>query len=142
MRTNPLLDTKPFDLWRKMPPVMQALLPNAEWDRAKLHELALPVVELRVAELRWMLDLPWWRIGERRFAVTPNQVRHAPERYATHWRRMLDADLDFPIDLLQRDRLIVLDGVHRLLKADVLGMRMLACRVLDAAQFAEITAHS
>jgi hypothetical protein len=142
MRTNPLSDTKPFDLWRKMPPVMQALLPNAEWDRAKLHELTLPVVELRVADLRWMLDLPWWRVGERRFAVTPNQVRHAPERYATHWRRVLDADLDYPIDLLQRQRLIVLDGVHRLLKADVLGMRMLACRVLDTAQFAEITAHS
>jgi hypothetical protein len=140
MRTNPLSDTKPFDLWRKMPPVMQALLPNAEWDRAKLHELTLPVVELRVADLRWMLDLPWWRVGERRFAVTPNQVRHAPERYATHWRRVLDADLDFPIDLLQLQRMIVLDGVHRLLKADVLGMRMLACRVLDTAQFAKITA--
>jgi hypothetical protein len=140
MRTNPLSDTKPFDLWRKMPPVMQALLPNAMWDRAKLHELALPVVELSVVELRWMLDLPWWRVGERRFAVTPNQVRYAPERYASHWRRMLDADLDYPIDLLQRERLIILDGVHRLLKADVLDMRTLACRVLDQAQFAKITA--
>ena len=30
MRTNPLSDTKPFDLWRKMPPVMQALLPNGQ----------------------------------------------------------------------------------------------------------------
>jgi hypothetical protein len=140
MRTNPLSDTKPsFELWRKMPPVMQALLPNTMWDRIKLHELVLPVVELRVAELRWMLDLPWWRVGERRFAVTPNQVRHAPERYAAHWRRMLDADLDYPIDLLQRDRLIILDGVHRLLKADVLGMRTLACRVLDAEQFAAIS---
>jgi hypothetical protein len=140
MRTNPLSDTRPADLWRKMPPVMQALLPNATWDRALLHELALPVVELAVAELRWMLDLPWWRVGERRFAVTPNQVRHAPERYASHWRRMLDADLDYPIDLLQRQRLIILDGVHRLLKADVLGMRTMACRVLDQAQFAQITA--
>jgi hypothetical protein len=133
-------ETKPFDLWRKMPPVMQALLPNVMWHRAQLHELVLPVVELPVADLRWMLDLPWWRVGERRFAVTPTQVRHAPERYAAHWRRMLDADLGYPIDLLQRDRLIILDGVHRLLKADELGMRKLPCRVLDDAQFATITA--
>ncbi|HEY5948650.1 MAG TPA: hypothetical protein VIV40_24330 [Kofleriaceae bacterium] len=142
MRTNPLCDTKPFEQWQNMPPVMQAVLPNVTWDRARLHELVLPVVEKRVDELRWMLDLPWWRVGERRFAVTPNQVRYAPERFAPHWRRMLDADLDYPIDLLQRDRLIILDGVHRLLKADVLGMRMLATRVLDAAQFAEITTRS
>lgn len=138
MRTNPLADTKPFDLWRKMPPVMQALLPNAMWDRAALHELVLPVTELAVADLRWMLDLPWWRVGERRFAVTPNQVRLVPERHAAHWRRVLDADLDYPIDLLQRDRLIILDGVHRLLKADVLGMRTITARVLDAEQFAKI----
>ena len=138
MRTNPLADTRPFDLWRKMPPVMQALLPNVMWDRQLLHALVLPVVELPVAELRWMLDLPWWRVGERRFAVTPNQVRLAPDRYAGHWRRVLDADLDYPIDLLQRDRPIILDGVHRLLKADVLGMRAIAARVLDEARFAEI----
>jgi hypothetical protein len=138
MRTNPLADTKPFDLWRKMPPVMQALLPNVMWDRARLHELVLPTTELRVADLRWMLDLPWWRVGERRFAVTPNQVRIDPERYAPHWRRMLDADLDYPIDLLQGTRLIILDGVHRLLKAEVLGMQTIAARVLDADAFAQI----
>ena len=102
MRTNPLADTKPFDLWRKMPPVMQALLPNVMWDRQRLHELVLPVSELPVAGLRWMLDLPWWRVGERRFAVTPNQVRLSPDRYAPHWRRVLDADLDYPIHLLAR----------------------------------------
>lgn len=138
MRRDPLLDTKPFDLWRKMPPVMQALLPNAMWDRARLHQLVLPVLELPLAGLRWQLDLPWWRDGERRFAVTPNRVRDDPERYAVHWRRTLDADLAFPIDLLQGDRLIILDGVHRLLKADILGMSTVATHVLDAARFAEI----
>jgi hypothetical protein len=138
MRTNPLADTKPFDQWRNMPPVMQALLPNVMWDRARLHELALPITELRVADLRWMLDLPWWRVGDRRFSLTPNQVRHDPERYAAHWRRTLDADLDYPIDLLQGKRLIILDGVRRLLKADVLGMQTIAARVLDAAAFAQI----
>ncbi len=138
MRTNPLADTKPFDMWRKMPPVMQALLPNVMWDRQRLHQLVMPITELPVADLRWMLDLPWWRVGERRFAVTPNQVRLGPDRHAAHWRRVLDADLDYPIHLLQRDRLIILDGVHRLLKADVLGMRTIATHVLDAATFAEI----
>jgi hypothetical protein len=138
MRRNPLLETKPFDLWRKMPPVMQALLPNVMWDREKLHQLVVPVSELPLASLRWQLDLPWWRDGDRRFAVTPNQVRHDPERHAVHWRRILDADLAFPIDLLQRERLVILDGVHRLLKADILEMSTVPVRVLDEARFAEI----
>ena len=142
MRRDPQLDTKPYRLWDKMPPVMQALLPKATWDRARLHELILPVTELPVAKLRWQLDLPWWRDGERRFVVTPNQVRLAPDRFAVHWRRTLDADLAFPIDLLQRERLIVLDGVHRLLKADILGMSTVAVHILDAARFAEIVDRS
>jgi hypothetical protein len=138
MRRDPLLDTKPFALWPKMPPVMQALLPNATWDRARLHQLELPIVELPVARLRWQLDLPWWRVGDRRFAVTPNQVRIDPERHAMHWRRTLDADLAYPIDLLAGDRLVMLDGVHRLLKADILGMSTIAAHILDDARFAEI----
>lgn len=132
------MDTKPYARWEQMPPVMQALLPNVIWDRGRLHALALPVVELALARLRWQLDLPWWRDGERRFAVTPNQVRDAPERYAVHWRRTLDADLAYPIDLLQGDRLVILDGVHRLLKADILGMSTVAARILDRTQLAAI----
>jgi hypothetical protein len=138
MRRDPLLDTKPFALWPKMPPVMQALLPNVTWDRARLHQLDVPIVELRVSKLRWQLDLPWWRVGERRFAVTPNEVRMDPERHAVHWRRTLDADLSYPIHLLQRDRLVILDGVHRLLKADILDMSSIAAHILDDARFAEI----
>lgn len=133
-----LVDTKPFAHWHTMPPVMQALLPNVRWDRRRLHSLTLPVVELPITSLRWQLDLPWWRDGERRFAVTPNQVRHDPERYAVHWRRTLDADLAYPIDLLEGKRLVILDGVHRLLKADILGMSAVAAHVLDQARLAEI----
>jgi len=129
---------KPFDLWSKTPAVLQAVLPNTMWDRDRLHRLVLPVIELPIDELRWQLELPWWRVGERRFAVSPLQVRHDPEQYADQWRRTLAADLAYPIDLLQRDRLIVLDGVHRLLKADTLDLPMISAHVLDAARFAEI----
>ena len=62
-------------------------------------------------------------------------------RFRAHDRRPhLRSDLDYPIDLLARDQLVVLDGVHRLLKADVLGMRAIAARVLDASRLHEIIA--
>lgn len=138
MSIDPSRRTRPFDLWSLVPPSLQAVLPNVTWDRARLRALALPVREVPLAELRWQLDLPWWRDGDRYFAVTPNEVRTAPDRFALQWRRVLDADLDVPIDLLARDQLVVLDGVHRLLKADVLGMGAIAARVLDATRLHEI----
>ena len=44
------------------------------------------------------------------------------------------ADLRYPLDLLFRnDRWVVLDGVHRLLKADLLGLSIIQVRRLPAA---------
>lgn len=157
MTIDPLRDAKPFDLWPVVPPSIQAIMPNVTWDRARLARLELPLRDIPVATLRWQLDLPWWRNGDRVFAVTPNQVRNAPEHFVVQWRRTLDSDLDWPIHLLDRPpqpsraaarpgeagpcdrgRLVLLDGVHRLLKADVLEMRTISARVLDVSRFAEV----
>jgi hypothetical protein len=136
----------PFDLWDIVPASLAAVLPNVMWSRDRLHRLALPVVELPVAELRWQLDLPWWRAGDRRFAVSPNQVRREPQLHAQQWRRTLDADLRFPIHLLQRvprdprdqrDPRVILDGVHRLLKADALGLLHVSAHVVSHATFTD-----
>jgi ParB-like chromosome segregation protein Spo0J len=43
------------------------------------------------------------------------------------------ADLSHPLDLLFRDRWVILDGVHRLLKADLLGLSTIEVRRLPAA---------
>ena len=44
------------------------------------------------------------------------------------------ADLDCPLDLLFRNgRWLILDGVHRLLKADLLGLDNVRVRRLSAA---------
>lgn len=135
---NSLSDAKPFELWPLVPAPLRAVMPNVTWNRTLLHDLVLPTIDVPLAELRWQLDLPWWRHGDRVYSVTPNQVRHDPERFAVQWRRTIDADLDFPIHLLQRDRKILLDGVHRLLKADVLEMRTISARVVDHERFAQI----
>jgi hypothetical protein len=117
-----------------VPPPLQGIILDFDWDRARLHALALPVDELALSELRWQLDLPWWRVEDRFFAVAPNQVRAEPARYAQHWQRTLAADLTFPIHVTETapGRWTILDGVHRLLKADITGApSILAKRVRD-----------
>jgi hypothetical protein len=130
-------DAIPFSLWDRVPPSLAALLPNVTWSRERLHRLVLSVVQVPVADLRWQLELPWWRVDREYFAVTPAQVRRDPRAHAEQWQRTLRADLGFPIHLLQGDRLLVLDGVHRLLRADTRRDEHIAAHVVSAAMFAE-----
>jgi hypothetical protein len=100
-----------------MPDAMRAVLLPEPWDLDRLFSLYLPVQSVAVADLAWQLELPWWRDGERTFAVSPAEVLAVPDRHPAHWRRTIDADLHRPIFLVKRQGLVVVDGMHRLLKA-------------------------
>lgn len=129
------LGAEPFPLWDLIPSQLRGVLLNVTWEREALHRLPLPVEEVPVAELRWQLDLPWWRDGDRYFAVTPVEVRADPVRYCVHWHRTLNADLRYPVHLLATTaRLRILDGVHRLLKADAMGDRYIRAHRVDREQ--------
>ena len=61
--------------------------------------------------------------------------------FRPHYQRVMDADLDFPIHLVAyRGRLVVLDGVHRLLKAHFLRRRWIEAKIATATQLQECTA--
>jgi hypothetical protein len=116
----PRADVRRFALMA--PPELVGIILEFDWDRTKLHALELSSETVAIDELRWQLDLRWWKYDGHHFAVTPNDVRADRVQYAEHWQRMLTADLAFPIHLAETapDRWTILDGVHRLLKADVL----------------------
>jgi len=124
-------DLEPFALIDLVPLELREVVLNITWDNEALYALSLPVEHIIVADQRWQLDLPWWRDGEKLFAVTPNQVRIEPRRYAAQWQRTLAADLRYPIHVVENgERLTILDGVHRLLKADMSGAEHIPARRL------------
>ena len=117
-----------------MPTELRGVLCDFVWDSDKLQRLPLPVETATVDALRWHLDLPYWRHDGKPFQVTPAQVKANHTRYEVQYQRAMAADLGYPIDLLFRnDRWVILDGVHRLLKADVLGLSHVRVRRLPAA---------
>jgi hypothetical protein len=66
--------------------------------------------------------------------------RHADE-FPPHYERVMAVDLDYPIHLVAyRGRLVVLDGVHRLLKAHFLRRRWIEGKIATAAQLHECVA--
>ncbi|HEY6738686.1 MAG TPA: hypothetical protein VI076_07525, partial [Actinopolymorphaceae bacterium] len=130
---------RPFPLLHLMPDELRGIVLDFAWDLARLRALRLPVSPMPVAELTWHLDLPFWAYDGRPFAVTPWEVASDPGRYHEQFARTMAADLTFPIDVLARpSRVTILDGVHRLLKAHLLGQQTILVRSLDVDRLDEI----
>src|SRR5437763_14746624 len=86
-----------FPLLDYMPPSLREGMEGSAWDFERLWALEAPVEAVPVDHLRWHLALPLWRHEEAMFAVTPNQVRAAPELYGEQYERTLAADLGFAL---------------------------------------------
>lgn len=111
------------------------------WDPQKLRELPLPVERMAVTELAWHLDLPWWRHESRPFAVTPAEVLDDPAVHYEQFRRTLATDLGVPLDVMWwRGRFTIMDGIHRLLKAELLGLAEVLVRKMPPDLVPEILA--
>ena len=129
------------DLHRQLPAELRPYAIEHAWDRERLWSLDLPVEKMAVAELSWQLALPWWRDGDRYFSVRPLDVLERPDVYRDQLRRTFEADLMYPLDVtLRSGRWLVLDGVHRLLKAVLLGAETVRVRRVPAELLAGIAA--
>lgn len=105
------------------------------WETARLFALAdtLPVEHVSVDTFRWVMDVKWRADGE-----SMNEARARGPASPT-WRRAMAADLRYPIVLAPRpDRWTVLDGYHRLLKADVEACEMVSAVRLPRERLPEI----
>ncbi|NUS00685.1 MAG: hypothetical protein HOV67_36155 [Kribbellaceae bacterium] len=129
---------RPFPL--AIPPELTAYILDFHWDLDRLHALDLPVTQLAVADLAHHLDLPFWAYDERPFQVTPHQVAAAPTTYQAQYHRTLAADLRHPLDVVRRPdhRITILDGIHRLLRAELEGHTVVAVRILPWCALDEI----
>jgi hypothetical protein len=128
----------PFPL--TVPPELTAYILDFHWDLELLHALDLPTVDLPVADLAHHLDLPFWAYDDRPFQVTPRQVAADPVTYRAQYERTLAADLRHPLHVVRRpdDRITILDGVHRLLRAKLEGRVDVAACVLPWSELDRI----
>jgi hypothetical protein len=101
---------------------------------AEVHGRNRPIELMPVRELEWILDVPLWWDGGHPFQLRPRDVLVEPDRNQAQRARTSDADLAIPIDVAwYHGRWVVVDGVHRLLKAVSLGHTAVAAREIPAA---------
>jgi hypothetical protein len=123
-----------------VPESLRDVLMPFRWSLDRLLSLDLAVGTVELAEYVWMLDLPLWREHGRWFAVAPNEVRRRPADHQEQWERTLTADLTSPIHVTRRteERMVIIDGVHRLLRCALDGRPELPARTLPPDRWSEI----
>ena len=114
----------PHPLLGAIPDELRPWLLPVAWSQDRLWKIERPVHRVEVASLRWHHHLHWWR-GEPNawFQVTPAEFMRSPDAYPEHRRRVEQADLSYPLHAIRRrGRTFVLDGIHRLVRAHLLGL--------------------
>jgi hypothetical protein len=113
----------------QLPSVIEKYWYGFDWDVEALWALDLPVSQMPIRRLEWMLDIPAFGFEGKRHALTPRDILKSPYRYAEEYARAQRASLVFPLDITwHRGRWLILDGVHRLMKAHELRLEEVSVR--------------
>jgi hypothetical protein len=105
------------------------------WDNALLWKLDAPSEIMDVSELVWHFDVAWLHSRDGRFDVTPAEVMQYPDMHAKEYARTMQADLDYPIDIMfNKGRWLILDGLHRLMKSVAQGKTQVCVRKIMTEQ--------
>jgi len=108
------------------------------WDEKKVWELDLPVEEIDINELTWHFEIPFWN----RYTLTAREVQDHPELWREEYERTMQADLTYPIDIKwHKGRWVIMDGLHRLLKASILDLKTVQVRKLQDSHLPFIMIH-
>ena len=100
-----------------------------ENDPKKIWTLELPIIEIPITHLTWHLDIPFWASDKGFYDLSPNRLLDHPQLSMSHYQKVLEANLDYPIDYtFYKGKNKIIDGLHRLTKAKILGLEKVRAR--------------
>lgn len=92
------------------------------WSEEKVWALDVPVEEMDLTELEWHFDVRFWNTPGGYYDLSPNQVLADSEKFKDEFERAMRINLSHPLDIMfWKNRWLLLDGLHRLVKAKYLG---------------------
>lgn len=123
----------------KIPPIIKEVGFDFDWDIHKVWKLEIPTIEMRIEELTWHFDISFLWEKDGKYNLTPRQVLQNPEKYEKEYARTMTADLSHPIDIMEnKGHWLILDGLHRLMKASILKMEKVNVRKIPRNKIPEI----
>ena len=123
-----------------LPDIIKKVGFDFTWDSKKVWQLKLPVVEMDVKELLWHFDIPFWEKEDTDdYNLTPREVIKGGHGTKGHRNKIHAADLQYPIDIMKnKGRWLILDGLHRLVKAYESGHKTVRVRKVPRKEISKI----
>lgn len=127
--------------WEDRPQIIKDVGFDFMWDSKKVWALNIPVEEMDMQDLIWHFDIPFWEAQDTDdYNLTPWEVMDDTEKHSTHYKKVQEADLKYPIDIMEnKGRWLILDGLHRLVKAHMQGLKKVNVRKIPRGKISEIT---
>lgn len=109
---------------------------NFHWNEEDIWKLDYPEEEMLIRELAWHIDYPFWN----NYTLRPLDVILNPELYPEEYKRVMETDLSYPIDIMQNyDRWVILDGLHRLTKSWIMAKHKVKVRKIPRSEIPNIS---
>ncbi|MBI2055609.1 MAG: ParB N-terminal domain-containing protein [Candidatus Sungbacteria bacterium] len=123
----------------RIPEIIRKVGFDFHWAEEKVWKLNIPVTEMDISELAWHFDFPFhWHQGGI-YNLKSRDIIENPEKYKEEYERMMNVDLKYPIDIMEnKGRWLILDGLHRLMKAYILKMEKVSVRIIPREKIPEI----
>jgi hypothetical protein len=116
----------------QLPEVIQKYGFDFHLDNNKVWKLDIPVEEINISELEWIFDHPFWT-DKTRCDLCPRKVIENINLYPEHKKRILNADISHPVDIMknQLGNWLILDGLHRLVRLFMEGNKKVKVRKIS-----------
>jgi hypothetical protein len=78
-------------------------------------------------------------LSDENYCLTPNQVIKNSEKFREEYDRTMKAEMTYPIDIMEnKGRWLILDGLHRLVKAKIIGHDKVNVRKIPRSDISKI----
>ena len=124
---------------KNIPDIIKKVGFDFSWDEKKVWQVEVPITEMDISELVWHFDVPFhWHQGDV-YNLTSKEIIENPKKYREEYDRTLKADLKYPIDIMEnKGRWLILDGLHRLMKAYIQKQKRVSVRIIPRERIPEI----
>ena len=116
---------------KEIPQIIKDVGFDFDWSEEKVWSLDVPMEEMSIKELTWHFDIPFlWENDV--YNLKPQDVIDNEDAHKEEYERTMRADLIHPIDIMEnKGRWLILDGLHRLMKASILNMQKVNVRKIS-----------
>lgn len=124
---------------KELPKIIKDVGFDFDWDIKKVWALDLPVEDMDMADLEWHFDIPFWWTKGGFYDFKPSLVIEEPDKYPDRYKRIMDTDMIYPIDVMfWKNNWVILDGLHRLTRAKLEGKDKVKVRKVSTDFIPEI----